>query len=111
MRTHYVTVGLTLLLLTGVVVAADAKTQQVHCKGGGTFTTVETNIDTDGDGNSAGVDQGADVCNIGSFVFEEEIEVIPRPVTSACPAGTTDVPQGGLTTAADRHRFNRRPNS
>lgn len=92
MHTHYVTVGLTLLLLTGAVVAADAKThQKVHCAGGGTFVDgVETNIDTDGDGVSAGIDQGSEVCNIGMFVFQEEVEWIPRSVTSACPAGTTD---------------------
>ena len=92
MHTHYVTVGLTLLLLTGAVVAADAKTpQKVHCKGGGTFVEgVETNIDTDGNGVSAGTGQGAEVCNIGMFVFQEEQEWIPRPVTAACPAGTTE---------------------
>ena len=66
------------------------KLKSFTVKEGGTFTTVETNIDTDGDGNSAVIDQGVDVCNIGSFAFQEEIEVIPRPVTSACPAGTTD---------------------
>ena len=91
MRTRHFTLGIAFLLLTGAVVAAEAKTLRTHCKGGGTFTDgVETNIDTNGDGASARVDQGADVCNIGSFVFQEETEWIPRPVTSACPAGTTD---------------------
>ena len=92
MRTRYFTLGIALLLLTGGVGAANAKTQQFHCKGGGTFTDgVETNIDTNGDGASATVDQGAEVCNIGNAVFQEEAEWIHRPaVTSACPAGTTD---------------------
>ncbi|MBI3757221.1 MAG: hypothetical protein HY267_04515 [Deltaproteobacteria bacterium] len=92
MNRNHITISAALvLMLTGAVGAAEAKTQQVHCKGGGTFTDgVETNIDTNSDGVSAGIDQGAEVCNIGSFVFQEEIEWIPRPITSACPAGTTE---------------------
>jgi len=91
MRTQYLTLGMTLLMLTGAVVTADAKTLQTHCKGGGTFTSgVETNIDTNGDGQSAGLEQGASVCNIGSFVFQQETEYVQRPVSSACPKGTTD---------------------
>jgi len=91
MRTHYLTVGMTLLLLTGTVVAADTKTQKVHCKGGESFTDgVETNIDTDSDGNSATLAQGAEVCDIGNFVFQEEAEWIHQPTVTTCPAGTTD---------------------
>jgi len=91
MHTRHFTLGIALLLLTGVVGTASAKTQKFHCKGGGSFTDgVETNIDTNGDGASAKVDQGAQVCNLGNAVFQEEAEWIERPaVTSACPAGTT----------------------
>jgi len=92
MRTHYLAFGMTLLMLTGAVVAAEADTQQFHCKGGGTFTDgIETHIDTNGDRVSATVNQGAEVCDLGSAVFQEEVELIHQPaVTSACPAGTTD---------------------
>jgi hypothetical protein len=91
MRTYYFTLSIALLMFTGIVGAGQAKTLQVHCKGSGTFADgVETNIDVNGDGVSAGTDQGVEVCNSGSFVFQEEIEWIPRSVTSACPAGTTD---------------------
>ncbi len=91
MRTRHFTLGIVLLLLTGTVGATETRTRQVHCKGGGTFVAgVETNLDTDGNGVSAETSQGAEVCNIGRFVFQEEVEWIRRPVTSACPAGTTD---------------------
>jgi hypothetical protein len=78
-------------MLTGTVGAAAARTRHVHCKGAGTFADgVETNIDTNGDGASATLDQGLDNCNIGRFFFQEEGESIPRSVTSACPAGTDE---------------------
>jgi hypothetical protein len=78
-------------MLTSTVSGAAADTQQFHCKGGASFTDgIETNIDTNGDGVSATVDQGAEVCTNGNAVFQEEFEWIQRPaVTSACPAGTT----------------------
>jgi len=91
MRTRYFTLGVALLLLTGIIGAAQAETLRTHCKGGGTFTDgVETNIDTNGDGVSATLDQGAAVCNIGNFVFQEEVEWIHQPTVTTCPAGTTD---------------------
>jgi hypothetical protein len=37
MQTRHVTFGIALLLLTGLVGAADAKTLHVHCKSSGTF--------------------------------------------------------------------------
>ncbi len=91
MRMHYWAFGLTVLLFTGAVLVAEADTQQFHCKGGGTFTDgVETNIDTNGDGVSATVDQGAEVCNTGNAIFQEEAEWIQQTAVSAdCPAGTT----------------------
>src|SRR5689334_15363281 len=96
MRTQSLTLGMTLLMCTSTVSIAIADTQQFHCRGGGSFTDgIETNIDTTGvngipDGVSATVDQGAEVCNTGNAVFQEEVEWIPRAVTSACPTGTTD---------------------
>jgi hypothetical protein len=93
MRTHYLAFGITLLMLTGAVVTAEAhNTERFQCKGGGTFTDgVETNIDTNSDRVSATVDQGAEVCNTGSAIFQEEAEWIHQSAVSAlCPAGTTD---------------------
>ncbi len=90
MRTRHVTLGIALLLLTGTVGAAETKTQQVHCNGGGTFTDgVETHIDVNGDGASATLDQGLENCSIGRFFFQEEVEWIPQPILTNCPAGTS----------------------
>src|SRR5262245_22647717 len=90
MRTQYLTLGMTLFLFTGAVVAAEAKTLQIHCKGGGSFADgVETNINTSGPGPSAVLGQGAEVCNLGRFVFQEEVEWIQQPTVTTCPAGTT----------------------
>jgi hypothetical protein len=91
MRTHYLTVGLTLLTLTGAVGATETRTQHVNCKGSATFADgVETNIDPDGDGQSAFLDQGISICNVGRFAFQEETEWIHQPTVTTCPAGTTD---------------------
>jgi hypothetical protein len=91
MQTRHFISGIALLLLTSVVSAAQAKTRQVHCRGAATVADgVETNIDTDGDGTSATLDQGLTNCNIGRFFFQEESELILQPtVTTACPAGTS----------------------
>jgi hypothetical protein len=91
MQTRHFALGIALLLLTGVVSAAQAKTLHFHCKGAATVADgVETNIDTDGDGASATLDQGLTNCNIGRFFFQNEAEFILQPtVTTACPAGTS----------------------
>src|SRR5262249_50060412 len=63
MRTHYLTFGMTLLMLASVVGTANAKTQHVNCTFASSFTDgVETNIDTDGDGLSATLNQGINNC-------------------------------------------------
>ena len=91
MRTHYLTVGLTLLLLTGAVVAADTKTQKVHCKGGGTFTDgVETNIDTDGDGDSAADRSRGRDLQLRQFCLPGRGGMDSPTNLTTCPAGTTD---------------------
>jgi hypothetical protein len=91
MRTRYFTFGIALFLLTGVVGAADAKTLRTHCTGAGTGADgVETNIDTNGDGVSATLDQGIQICNTGKALFQEENEFIHQPTITTCPAGTTD---------------------
>ncbi len=88
MQTHHFTFGIALLLVTGFVGAAHAKTQHFHCKAGGTFADgVETNIDTNGDGASATLDQGLVICNTGKGFFQEEAEWIPQPTLTNCPAG------------------------
>ncbi len=92
MNRDFITISTALvLMLAGAVGAAEARTQHFHCKGSETFADgVETHIDTNGDGASAGSAQGLENCNIGRFFFQEEVEWIPRPVTTACPAGTTE---------------------
>jgi hypothetical protein len=91
MRTRHFTLGIALLMLTGVVGVANAKTLHVHCTGSETFVDgVETNLDTDGDGHSAGVSQGIEICNIGRFFIVEESEFIHQPTLTTCPVGTTD---------------------
>src|SRR5262245_12652284 len=85
--------GITLvLLLAGAIGAADSEpeTRHVQCKGSETFADgVETHIDTNGDGASAVLGQGLENCTNGRFFFQEEVEWSSRPVTSACPTGTT----------------------
>ena len=99
MHRHFITISTALvLMLTGIVSAAEARTQHNHCKGAGTFVNgEETHIDTNGDGQSAGVDQGLVNCRSDSgvpfnntrFFFQEEAEWILRPVTT-CPVGTSE---------------------
>ena len=58
------------LLLTGAVGSAEAKTKHFRCTFAATFVDgVETHIDTNGDGLSAGTDQGLENCNIGRLFF------------------------------------------
>jgi len=86
--------GIALVLLgAGAVGATDSstRTQHVQCKGSGTFADgVETHIDSDGDGQSAVLDQGLENCTTGRFFFQEEVEWIPQPTVTTCPAGTTN---------------------
>jgi hypothetical protein len=86
--------GITLvLLLAGAIGAADSrpKTRHVQCKGSATFADgVETHIDTNGDNASAVLGQGLEDCTNGRFFFQEEVEWVARPVTSACPLGTAE---------------------
>ncbi len=91
MQTRHFALGIALLLLITIIGAAQAKTLQVHCKGAGTGTPgVETNIDTDGDGASASLDQGLVNCNIARFFFQEEGELILQPTVTTCPPGTDE---------------------
>src|SRR5260221_8149165 len=91
MQTRHFTLGIALLMLTGVIGSAEAKTQHVHCQGSGSFADgVETNIDTNGDGVSAVLDQGLVNCSsLGRFFFQEETEWVFQPTVTTCPAGTT----------------------
>src|SRR5262249_32929073 len=89
-RNHRIVSTALVLMLAGTVGAAEAGSQHIHCKAAGTFADgVETHIDTNGDGQSATLDQGLENCTNGRFFFQEEVEWIARPVSSACPAGTT----------------------
>ena len=94
MRIHHFTLGIVLLLLTGLVGAADAKTLRVHCTGSESgLSGLETNIDTNGDGISADVAQGIEICNTGKALIHEEAEWIHQPTVTTCQnlsPGTTD---------------------
>jgi hypothetical protein len=97
MKRHVFIIGTAVVaLLIGTVGRATdtgSRTLQVHCKGAGTFADgVETNIDTNGDGVSATLNQGLENCRpLGRLFFHQEEEWIRQDaVTSACPAGTTD---------------------
>lgn len=97
-------ISLTLVLLwAGAGNSAEVKTKHVHCTGSGTFADgVETRIDTNGDGLSAGLSQGLDNCNTGRIFWQEVDEYqapLPAPVT--CPVGTDEfrIQQGhGIST-------------
>ncbi|MBI3756768.1 MAG: hypothetical protein HY267_02215 [Deltaproteobacteria bacterium] len=89
MRTYHLSIGLTLLMLTSVVGISEAKTRHMQCKGSTTFVDgVETHLDTNGDGVSAGSSQGIENCNIGRFFLQDEAEWIVQPTVTTCPAGT-----------------------
>jgi hypothetical protein len=91
MYTHHFTIGMALVLLIGVVGTADAKTQHFHCTGSETFLSgLETNIDTNGDGVSADVAQGIEICNTGKALIQEEVEWSHQSTVTTCPTGTTD---------------------
>ncbi len=100
MKKHHFIIGIVLVLLlagaSGGVQAKNphdtkAKTKNVSCTFAATFVSpgVETHIDTNGDGRSAGVHQGLVNCNIGRFLFQEEFEFQPLPSPPVtCPPGT-----------------------
>jgi hypothetical protein len=96
MNVRYLTLGPGIvLLLAGAsanVTAHDTTQRAVNCTVSATFTSgVETHIDTNDDGSSAGLPhQGVLNCNIGRFFFQElaEFQAPVVPPTSNCPAGT-----------------------
>src|SRR5262249_1319930 len=94
-RNHVTIITALIFMLAGAVGAANAGTLPLHCKGAGTFPHgVGTHIETNGGGGAATLDQGLENCRSGGdnirFFFQEEVEWIARPVSSACPAGTVE---------------------
>jgi hypothetical protein len=92
MNIRHFTLGIGMvLLLAGAGNSAEVKTKYVRCSFSATFVSgVETHLDTNDDGRSAGAHQGLENCNTGGFFFHEAAEFqapIP-PVT--CPAGTLE---------------------
>src|SRR5438552_18835267 len=86
MRLHHILLGLTLPIFLGLVSHAAAETRHLTCTISGSFTDgIETNIDTNGDGASATLGQGAVRCNGGSAIFQEEVEWIFQPTLTNCP--------------------------
>jgi len=96
------------LLLAGVSNSDETKTKHINCTFAATFISpgVETHIDTNGDGKSAGVHQGLVNCNIGRFLFQEEFEFLaPVPATGNCPTGTaqeSDLVQAQVVLTAEK---------
>ena len=93
MKAHRLIIGLGIVLLwAGTGHSAETKTKHVSCTVSATFTSgVETHIDTNDDGRSAGLPhQGVLNCNIGRFFFQElaEFQAPVVPPTPNCPAGT-----------------------
>ena len=89
MRTYsYLTLGLTLFMLTGVVGTANAKTQHVNCTFAASFADgVETNIDTNSDGRSATLAQGINNCSFGRFLIQVETELVAVTPNTTCQQG------------------------
>jgi hypothetical protein len=101
------TIGIALvLLLAGASHGADSKTKRLNCAFSGTFVSgVESHLDTNGDGRSASVHQGSANCNIGRFLFHEELEFLnPLPAPVSCPTGTTefDLQQAGIVLTSEK---------
>ena len=92
MRIHYITLGIAFLLLTGVVGTANAKTQNINCTFAASFADgVETNIDTNSDGQSATLGQGINNCSFGRFFIQVETELKAQTSNTTCPAGTLEL--------------------
>jgi len=94
MKTHHSTIGIALvLLLAGAGNSHAGKTQDLRwrCTGSSTFADgVETHIDTDGVGASAGLNQGLQNCTIGRFFFQEEAEYAGPFAVTTCPQGSAE---------------------
>jgi hypothetical protein len=88
MKHYHLTIGIALVLLLAGAIGGiqaknqnDTKTKNVSCTGSGTFADgVDTHIDTNHDGVSAGLNQGLENCTIGRFIFHFEGEYV-GPVT------------------------------
>jgi hypothetical protein len=86
MRTHYLTLGLTLFVLTGGVGAAHAEDQQVHWKASFSGGFVSTQSDTNKDGNTGGLNSGGFKGTLGAGTAQGVTEfVFSGPGT--CPNG------------------------
>jgi hypothetical protein len=80
MQARHFILGIALLLLTGVVSAAQAKTLHVHCKGAATVADgVETNIDTDGDGTSATLVKGSRTVTLAGSSSRKSLNLFCNP--------------------------------
>jgi hypothetical protein len=78
-------------MLTGVIGIANARTLHFHCTFAHSFTNgVETNIDTDGDGQSAVLQQGIGNCSFARFLVQDETELTAPVPNTTCPAGTLE---------------------
>lgn len=85
MERSNLTLGISLVLLLSGTASGD-ETRHLKCTLSGTFADgVETNIDTNGDGASATLDQGVFKCNGLSGNFQEESEWIPQKTVTTCP--------------------------
>ena len=73
MNSKHLTINTALVFIfAGAVGAAETKSTKFHCTSSGTFTDVETNIDTNDDGVSASLDQGIVNCNRFGGLFSRK---------------------------------------
>jgi hypothetical protein len=85
MRIRYLTFGLIQLMLMGLVGHATAETRHLKCTLSLTAVDgVESHLDTNGDNVPANASQGILICNGFRGLYQEVLEVIPRPLTT-CP--------------------------
>jgi len=86
MRTHYLTLGLTLLMLTSSVGAATAKDQQVLWKAEFSGSVVNTQSDTNEDGQKGGMNSAGMKGTLGSGTLQSMEELVFSG-SGTCPNG------------------------
>jgi len=86
MRTHYLTLGLTLLMLTSSVGAATAKDRQVLWKAEFSGSVVNTQSDTNEDGQKGGMNSAGMKGTLGSGTLQSMEELVFSG-SGTCPNG------------------------
>ena len=104
MRIHYFTLGLALFMLMGLTGHATAETHHLKCTHSLTGVDgVESHLDTNGDNVPANAAQGILICNGFRGLTHEELEVLPRPLTT-CPK-VPNMSEAYLSPTQGQHRI------